>query len=52
MNKRTEKKYLKEINESLEKHMKLLLHHLQSVMVRYSRDVWKLNNKYFNLETK
>ena len=50
MKKRQKAKYEKEIDECLNKHIKLLVHHLGSIFQRYSREIWKINLRYFDIK--
>lgn len=49
MKKRQRKKYEKEIEETLEKHFRILQHHLSQNFQRFANEVYKINSRYFNL---
>jgi len=52
MKQRQKKQYEKEIHEAMEKSIKILMHHLGQNYLRFSNEVFKINQKYFKMEDK
>lgn len=44
------KKYQKEVEEILFKYAKLLNHHLSRLFIDFANEVYKLNEKYFDMK--
>jgi len=47
MKKRMRNKYQKEVEEIIEKHLKVFNHHTSNLFRRMLNEMWKLNEKYF-----
>ena len=49
MKKRQKAKYLEETNKLLEKHMRILIHHITQNFLKYSNEINEINSRYFEM---